>query len=107
MNFDVMQLFDLLMPVVTAIGGWLVGRRKRNNDFLSELQKSIDMLAAKNKELMDEVVILRKENANLLVNQEKMQTEITKLREENEQLRIEVEELNKHLAGVKTITRTK
>lgn len=107
MNFDMQILIDLLMPIVTGIAGWLAGSKKRNNDFLSELQQSINLLSQENKELLVEVVALRKENAYLLSNQENMQLEISCLRKENEQLRVEVEELNSRLAGVKTITRTK
>lgn len=81
------SLFDILnflsTPLAGAVG-WFIGRRKQKNDFLAELQASIDLLATKNRELMEEVVALRRENA-------KMQ--------------IEIEELNRKLENVKTITK--
>lgn len=100
MNFDFQVILNVLMPVLTGLAGWLAGARKRRNDFLSEMQKSIDLLSTENRELLAEMVELRKENAL-------MQVEISALRRENGQLRSEVEELNNRLAGVKTITRTK
>lgn len=100
------NIFDVLMPAVTGLAGWLAGARKRRNDFLSELQASIDLLSAENKELLQEVVILRKENANLLSNQQQMQIEIVELRRENADLKTKIEELNKRLANVRTITKT-
>lgn len=104
MNFD-FSILDILTPLITGLAGWLAGARKRRNDFLHEMQQSIDLLSSENKELLAEMVVLRKENAFLQANQDKMQIEISKLREENGALRIEVEELNNRLANVKTITR--
>ena len=92
-----MEILTAILPYIVAIGtfvaGLFTGRRKRNNDFLCDLQKSIDLLSAKNKELIDEVVTLR--------------TEIVKLKSENAALRSEIEELNVKLSNIKTITKTK
>lgn len=107
MNFDIAQLFDFIVPIVTGVVGWLAGKRKRNNDFLNDLQASVNLLSEENKNLLAEVVELRKENAALLINQGIMQNEMSKLREENVVFRNEIEELNTRLTGVKTITRLK
>jgi polyhydroxyalkanoate synthesis regulator phasin len=85
------QFFDLihmLIPVVTGAIGWLAGRRKQKNDFLSELQSSIDLLSEKNRRQMEEVLQLREENLMI-------RGEIAKLREENRTLRSEIKALNK------------
>jgi len=86
-----LDIVNILIPCVTGIAGWFVGRKKQRNDFLKELQESVDLLAQKNKlqmeeilKLRDEVVILRSENAGLLKK---------------------VEDLNSKLQDVKTITR--
>jgi hypothetical protein len=84
MDINFQDIFTYLAPVLTGVAGWLGGRRKKNNDFLGDLQASIDLLAEKNKILMEEVI---------------------KLREENAKLRIDIEELTRKLEGVKTITR--
>ncbi|HMM16310.1 MAG TPA: hypothetical protein PKC47_02100 [Petrimonas sp.] len=107
MNFDVNILLDLIMPALTGIVGWIAGTKKRNNDFLSDLQESINLLSERNKDLLQEVVTLRGENADLLSNQKMMQGEISQLRAENKLLRDEVELLNERLTGIKTITRAK
>ena len=39
---------DVLLPTVTGTIGWLAGRRKQKNDFLAEMQSSIDLLSEKN-----------------------------------------------------------
>ena len=92
-----MEILSTILPyivsIATFVAGLFTGRRKRNNDFLADLQKSIDLLSAKNKELVDEVVTLR--------------GEIVKLKSENAALRNEVEELNDKLSNIKTITKTK
>lgn len=93
-------VMSIVMPVLTSIAGYLAGRKKRNNNFLADLQKSIDLLAEKNKDLMSEVVKLRSENADLL-------SRIEELSRQNEVLRKEIEDLNTKLENVKTITRSK
>lgn len=89
-----MQFTDILpylVSAVTAVVGWLTGRRKQKNDFLHEMQNSIDLLTEKNTELVKKVVELN--------------SEVIHLRRENAELRTELELLNEKLAGVKTITR--
>ena len=85
--------------------GWLAGRQKRENDFLSDLQASIDLLAQKNSELLKELIAVRSQNADLIANQETMKRQIETLTLENSELKQEVASLNERLAGVKTITR--
>ncbi len=87
------NILPYLVSVVTAIAGWFGGRRKTQNDFLHELQTSIDLLSAKNAELVKQVIALN--------------SEVISLRKENAGLKVEIEELNKRLENVKTITRTK
>jgi regulator of replication initiation timing len=87
-GFDIV---NIVAPLVTLIGGWFFGRKKQKNDFINDLQASIDLLSQKNKELIDEVVALREE--------------VARLRTENSGLRGEVEELNRRLEKVKTITK--
>jgi len=84
MEIQLLDLINILTPIVSLVAGWFFGRKKQKNDFLSDLQSSVDMLAGKNKELLEEVV---------------------NLREENVKLRIDVEELSRKLEGVTTITK--
>lgn len=41
-----------IIPLFTAAIGWLVGSRKRKNDFLKDLQASIDLLSSENRKLL-------------------------------------------------------
>lgn len=114
-------LLEIILPVATSALGWLVGRRQRNNQFLGELQGSIDMLAAKNGEQMNEILKLREEvvklrTENLSQSKEiiqvkeenrKLNEQMTELRKENKALSEQVSALTDRLQGVKTITRTK
>jgi cell division protein FtsB len=81
-----------VVPVITALAGWVGGSRKKRNDFLSEMQKSIDLLTVENTKLVAKVVELNRE--------------IVALRKENEELSAEIEKLNKRLENIKTITKT-
>ena len=98
-------IINVIIPVITGIAGWFAARRKKNNDFLHDLQQSVNMLTDRNRELLNELIELRKQNARLLGNQEEMHVKIEKLQKENIGLKKELEELNKKLENVKTITR--
>lgn len=114
-------LAEVLTPLLTGIVGWSVGRRKRNNDFISELQNSINALAAKNAEQMeeiiklrDEVVKLRSENFELTKEVDhltganrQLTQEVEALRKENEQLNRQIQQLTTQLDNVKTITKSR
>lgn len=102
---DITTLIGYLFSALTGIAGWMVGRKKQQNDFISDLQSSINLLADKNRELLDEIINLRQQNAELLSNQAEMKKEIAELRKENAGLKREVEELSEKLSNVKTITR--
>ncbi len=83
-----------IVPTITAAIGWLVGTRKRNNDFLQDLQSSIDLLSSENKKLLEditavntEIVAVRKENEELKAAVEKLCKENTLLKDEVRQLK--------------------
>lgn len=70
-----------------SVISWFVGRRSRNNDMLSQLQKSINMLCTENRKVLDENIQLRRENADLKANQEEMLHKLARLTKEVERLR--------------------
>jgi predicted nucleic acid-binding Zn-ribbon protein len=81
------DIINIVAPLITLVGGWFFGRRKQKNDFLSDLQASIDLLAEKNKLLMEEVVKLREENAclreELTLLRKQLEKEVKKLKDLN------------------------
>ena len=90
---------DCLVPIVTAAAGWLAGKRKRRNDFLKNMQDSIDLLSVENKRLLkdltavnNEVVALRKENGELKYS-------VDQLCKENVQLKDEVRNLKNRITN--------
>ena len=90
---------DCLVPSVTAVVGWLAGKRKRQSDFLKNMQDSIDLLSVENKRLLkdltavnNEVVALRKENGELKYS-------VDQLCRENVQLKTEVQDLRKQITN--------
>ena len=111
----------IAVPIITAVIGYFTGHKKRKNDFLSDLQGSIDLLSGKNRELMDEViklrgqvVTLREENLELTKSQERLirenadlRSEVAHLREENARQSELIEQLQQQLSGVKTITKVR
>ncbi len=67
-------LMDFLMFALPGgfIGSIFTMCRKQNNDMLSQLQASINMLSSENRKILDENIQLRRENADLKANQEEM-----------------------------------
>jgi len=62
-------MLDYIIPFaissITGVVGWLVGRTKQKNDFLADLQSSINLLSEENKKLLERVVKLSIDKANL------------------------------------------
>lgn len=78
---------------ISSLVTWLVTGKKRRNDFLKDLQNSIDLLTAKYTETLDKYTIsqeenarLRLHNAQLLANQEIMAQKIDELNKKVDQL---------------------
>ena len=89
------SLLNLLMYALPggflgSVFTWLVGRREHNNDMLSKLQASINMLSEENRKILAENVQLRRENAHLQANQEVILQKQHALLEEVERLRTEI-----------------
>ena len=86
-----------IIPLFTAAVGWIVGSRKRKNDFLKDLQASIDLLSSENRKLLaditsvnSEIVAVRKENEELKASVDRLCTENSQLKDEVRQLREQV-----------------
>jgi len=86
-----------IIPLVSAAVGWLAGSRKRRNDFLKDLQASIDLLSSENRRLLAditavnaEIVAVRKENEELKASVDRLCSENSQLQEEVRQLREQI-----------------
>ena len=80
-------LFALPGGFIGSVFTWMVGRRKQNNDMLSQLQASINMLSEENRKILQENVQLRRENAELKASQEETNIKLARLTKEIERLR--------------------
>lgn len=87
-----MLLGYIITPVSGAVG-WLVGTRQRKISAINEMQDTINKLAAKNSEYVEEMLsvkkelsIVRLENAELKKGQEVMTKKLEELRAENLEL---------------------
>lgn len=76
---------------------WIFSTRKRNNDFISDLQNSIHILSSNYAETLNKLVEVQRQNAELLVNQEQLKLDVEKLSKENTKLIAKINELNKRL----------
>jgi len=86
------------LPVGGAIG-WFFTKKKRDNDFIKDLQGSIDLLSENYTKTLDNLIILKKQNADLLILVSQLETEISKLKEENSTLLKKMNELKKMVAA--------
>lgn len=100
-------IIDVLVPALSAMAGWFVGRRKRKNDFLVDLQKSIDLLSAKNKELVEQLMAMQDTIVHMRRENTELKEQVQALRKENAELSEEVGKLSEQLANVKTITKVR
>ena len=88
-----------IIPLFTAAVGWIVGSRKRKNDFLKDLQSSINLLSAENKRLLEEItnanaeiVAIRKENEEVKASVDRLCMENSQLKDEIRQLREQIKQ---------------
>jgi len=103
----ILGILTLVLPAISSVVTYAVGKNKRKNDFLGNLQGSIDLLSVKYTEALNELALVRKENLELRTLQQQMIIEVNGLKKENAGLRAEVAELNERLINIKTITKTK
>lgn len=95
---DWIAALGYIIAPVSSIITWFVGRKKSRNDFLREMQASIDLLATRNGNLIKEVTELRGENMRLRLDVQRLATENAKMSKE-------IEGLNSRLKNIKTITK--
>ncbi len=111
MWFEIISLLFGSGGVLYGAISWFFSRRKRNNDFLSELQKSINNLSTSYTDTLDKLVDVQRQNSQLMINQHSLEllnkellenqaalkSEIELLRGENKALIKKLNELNKLL----------
>ncbi|MDD7438581.1 MAG: hypothetical protein PUK66_07115 [Bacteroidales bacterium] len=90
----VREILPWMLTAIASVVSWFAGKKQADNDFLGNLQESIDLLSIKNKELLDEVVKLRIENAVLQSNQETLMQQLEDLRVESEAMREILKSMN-------------
>lgn len=111
-TIDWIGIASVLLTPITGFFSFKAGKRTRNNDFLQQLQNSIDLLAKRNSELLQELITVKGQNADMQVamktlsNENKLLSEgFSRLTEENQTLSKQVEFLTEQLANVKVITK--
>jgi hypothetical protein len=97
---NMIEFSGYILSALTGFAGWFAGRRKTRNDFISELQNSINLLAEENNKLLAEMLAVKKQNVQLLLKVESIE-------HENGKLKAELEELGVRFKNIKTITRSK
>lgn len=86
-----------IIPLFTAAVGWIVGSRKRKNDFLKDLQASINLLSAENKRLLEEITTANSEIVAVRKENEELKASVDRLCAENSQLKDEVRQLREQI----------
>lgn len=56
---EYISIISIALTPISSVVAWVVARRARNNDMLVKMQQTIDLLVEKNKELYEEVIMLR------------------------------------------------
>lgn len=88
MDHVAMQILMWALPsgCLSSMITWFVTRRQRDNDFLAELQKSLNLLSNEYTKALNENVGLKADNAHLLANQKVMEEKIDALNRKIDQL---------------------
>ena len=94
---ELSTLLPYLSAIITGIAGWFAGRRKKRLDAIDNMQLSIDKLVLKNNDLLQEIITVKSENADLKIA-------INSLSNQNESLHKELSELKTYVKKIKSIT---
>ena len=86
-----------IIPMVTAAVGWFAGSRKRKNDFLQDLQASIDLLSSENKKLLADITSVNAEIVTVRKENEELKASVDRLCNENAQLKDEIRQLKEKM----------
>ena len=86
-----------IIPLVSAAAGWLAGSRKRRNDFLQDLQASIDLLSSENRRLLADITAVNAEIVAVRKENEELKASVDRLCSENSQLQAEVRQLREQI----------
>lgn len=89
-----LHIIELLMVPVVGFFSWLGGTRSRRNSVYQEMLATIKTLTEQNNELhdtvlklQDDLIEVRRENAELKAGQEKMTRQMQELKAENAELK--------------------
>lgn len=83
-------IITTLVTVATNVCTYFVTRRKKQNDFISDLQKSIDLLSDRYTKTLNELVTVKETNLQLT-------TKVNELILENKKLKNEIASLSKRI----------
>lgn len=99
-----LSILGYLAPFLTALFGWLVGKRKSDNDLITQqletLQRTLDFngkLVEDKIKITEDFTKIKSENDTLKNNQIQLQKEVERLTKENQELRKTVGELKAQL----------
>jgi hypothetical protein len=87
-------IITTISSALTGIATWFVSKSRRDNNFVAELQSTINMLVAKNKEQLAMII----EMGDKLAAQH---VELAEIKKENASLRYEVQGLSEKLSNAK------
>lgn len=90
----IIAILGITIAPLSSYISWILARRKRNNDFLADLQASIDLLTENYKKALNELTLLRAENIDLKSTQQEMLAQIKELKIENSELKEIINDLN-------------
>lgn len=87
-----------IIPIITAVTGWLAGTRKRKNSILQDMQESISILSSENRRLLGELTDVNKQLIAIKRENEELKSAVDRLCSENGQLKEEVRGLRLQLS---------
>lgn len=99
---DISTLIGIIIAPITGVVSWLAGTRSRKNSIYQELMATIEKLTEQNSRyhqdivaLQNEIIEVRRENAELKAGQDTMTRQLSELQKENSELRAIVVRGNK------------
>lgn len=90
LNFNNPLIVTTLVTAVTNVCTYYAARKKKQNDFISDLQSSIDLLSEKYSNTLKELVVVKESNVQLTMK-------INELIVENKTLKDEISKITNRI----------
>ena len=102
---DYIALIGYIVSVITAFGGWFLGRHTRKSGAIETLMRTIEDLSLKVSEYQSRIIVMQTEIIEVRRQNTELQSEINEVRKENAELKAGQDKMTRKIEELKEVQR--